>query len=144
MVEFSSYVTPMDRDYGKSTVSDNSTNDVGIGVQDIGMSVPMGIAAQNVQGIGAKIKSGAGALEIQFPGTVRGQRGAHTPGMYGEDQRAAMRELAEVNEVNLTTHAAFGIMGTAGMDQQGNFSKEQRTTPNKMSPSDRQLQITNY
>lgn len=125
-MEFSSYTTPMDREYGKSTVGDNSTNDLGIGVQDIGQGVPMGIAAQNVQGIGAKIKAGAGSLEIQFPGTVRGSRQAHTPGMYGEDQRRAIRELAMVNEVNLTTHAAFGIMGLAGMDQQGNFSKEQQ------------------
>jgi len=126
MVQFSTYTSPMDRDYGKNTVSDNSTNDVGIGVQDIGMSVPMGIAAANVQGIGAKIKSGAGALEIGFAGAVRGQRQAHTPGMYGKDQRQSMKELAEINEVKLTTHASYGIMGLAGMDQQGNFSKEQR------------------
>lgn len=126
MVVFSSYSSPMDRNYGKSTEDDNSTNDVTLGVEDIGQSVPMGIAAQNVQGIGAKIKAGAGSLEIQFPGTVRGQRGAHTPGMYGKDQRTALRELAEVNEVKLTTHASFGIMGTAGMDQQGNFSKEHK------------------
>jgi len=126
MVEFSTYTSPMDRDYGKNNVSDNATNDVGIGVKDIGMSVPMGIAAANVQGVGAKMKSGAGALEIGFPGAVRGQRQAHTPGMYGKDQRQAMKELAEINEVNLTTHASYGIMGLAGMDQQGNFSKEQR------------------
>ena len=73
MVEFSTYVTPMDREYGRSTLDDVSTNDVGIGVQDIGMSVPLGISAQNVQGISAKMKAGAGALEIAFPGAVRGQ-----------------------------------------------------------------------
>jgi sugar phosphate isomerase/epimerase len=116
----------MDRDYGKPAPDDTSTNDVGLGVQDIGMSVPLGISAANVQGIAAKLRQGANALEIQFPGAVRGQRQSHTPGMYGEDQRRAMRELAEINEVNLTTHASFGIMGLAGMDQQGNFSKEQR------------------
>jgi sugar phosphate isomerase/epimerase len=126
MVTFSSYTNPMDRNYGKSTASDNSTNDVGIGVQDIGMSVPMGIAAANVQGIAAKIHAGAGSLEIGFPGVVRGQRNAQTPGMYGEDQRQAIREMAEITEVKLTTHAAYGIMGFAGMDQQGNFSDEQR------------------
>ena len=126
MVQFSSYTSQMDRDYGRSHVSDNSTNDVGIGIQDIGMSVPMGIAAANVQGISAKIKSGAGALEIQFPGAVRGQRNAQTPGMYGEDQRQAIREMAKINEVNFTTHASMGINGLAGMDQQGNFSEENR------------------
>jgi sugar phosphate isomerase/epimerase len=126
MVEFSSYVTPMDRNYGKPSVDDTSTNDVGIGVQDIGQSVPMGIAATNVQGVAAKMRAGAGAIEIGFPGAVRGQRQAQTPGMFGRDQRQAMRELAEIAEVKLTTHASYGIMGLAGMDQQGNFSKEQR------------------
>ena len=126
MVEFSQYTMPMDRDYGRPAVDDTSTNDVGVGVKDIGMSVPMGIAAANVQGVAAKIRQGAGSLEIGFPGVVRGQRGAHTPGMYGEDQRQALRELAKIAEVNLTTHAAYGIMGLAGIDQQGNFSKEQK------------------
>jgi sugar phosphate isomerase/epimerase len=125
-MQFSSYVTPMDRDYGKPSVDDTSTNDVGIGVQDIGQAVPLGIAAANVQGVGAKMRAGAGALEIQFAGAVRGQRQAQTPGMYGWDQRQALKELAEVAEVKLTTHASLGIMGLAGMDQQGNFSKEQR------------------
>ncbi|MEE9525106.1 MAG: TIM barrel protein [Candidatus Woesearchaeota archaeon] len=125
MVEFSSYVSPMDRDYGKPTVDEPSTNDVGLGVQDIGQSVPMGIAAQNVQGVAAKIRAGAGNLEIAFPGAGTGNRQAQTPGLIGTEQRQAMRELAEVNEVNLTTHAAYGVMGLAGMDpRSGNFSKE--------------------
>ena len=126
MVEFSSYTTPMDREYSKTTVNEVDTNDVGIGVQDIGQSVPMGIAAQNVAGVGAKIRAGAGNLEIGFAGVGRGGRQGQTPGMYGKEQRRAFREMAEVNEVNLTTHAAYGIMGLAGIDQQGNFSKEQR------------------
>jgi len=126
MVQFTSYVTPMDRDYGKPSADETSTNDVGVGIQDLGWGLPMGIGAMNIQGIAAKIREGAGNIEIQFAGTVRGQRQAQTPGMYGKEQREAMRELAEINEVNLTTHAAFGIMGLAGMDQSGNFSKEYR------------------
>ena len=55
-MEFSSYVTPMDRDYGKPTADDTSTNDVGIGVQDIwdspvhvekGQDVPVQINVTN-------------------------------------------------------------------------------------------------
>jgi len=126
MVEFSSYSGPMDRRYGRSTISDTSTNDAGIGVGDIGQAVPLGIAAGSVRDIGTKIKAGANAMEIQFPGAVRGSRQAQTPEMYGKDQRTALRELAEVTEVNLTTHASFGIMGLAGADQQGNFSKEHK------------------
>ena len=125
-MEFSSYMGPMDRDYGKSSVGDNSTNDVNIGIKEIGQSVPMGIAAQNVQGIAAKIRAGAGSLELGFAGVGRGQRNAHTPGQYGKDQRQAIKELAMVNEIDLTTHAAYGIMGLAGMDQRGNFSKDHR------------------
>ena len=46
--------------------------DVNLGIQDIGMSVPMGISAQNVAGIYSKSRMGAGKLEIQFPGCSTG------------------------------------------------------------------------
>jgi len=91
-------------------------------IKDIGMSVPMGIAAANVHGIQAKIRSGANSLEIQFPGTVRGSRNAQTPEQYGIDQRRAIAEIKRANDVKFTTHASFGIMGLSGADQHGNFS----------------------
>ncbi len=97
-----------------------------VGIKDVGMSVPFGIAAQNVDGVQAKIRSGAGALELGFPGAVRGNRQAHTPGMWGYDQRMALREVAKANDIKFTTHASYGIPGLAGQDQQGNFSDEQR------------------
>ena len=96
-------------------------------VRDVGMSVPMGISAANVAGIYAKIRMGAGSIEIGFPGKFMGQRGAHTPGMYGEDQRQAIRELAKINEVNITTHASYNIMGLMGRDERGNFSVQNAT-----------------
>jgi len=96
-------------------------------VKDVGMSVPMGIAAQNVGGIYSKIRMGAGSLEIQFPGKFGGQRQAMTPGMFGEDQRQAIRELANINEINLTTHSSYGIMGLMGRDERGNFSVSNAT-----------------
>ncbi|MBW2984650.1 sugar phosphate isomerase/epimerase [Candidatus Woesearchaeota archaeon] len=103
---------------------------VDLGIQDIGMSVPMGISAGNVQGVYSKIRMGAGNIELQFPGAIRGQRQAHTPGMYGEDQRQAIRELGAVNEVKFTTHSSMGIMGLAGFtgDNPYNvwFQREQR------------------
>jgi hypothetical protein len=106
--------------------SDNYGEDFGdaqdLGVGNIGMSVPMGISASNVSGIYSKIRMGAGNLEIGFPGVYNGNRQAHTPGMYGEDQRQAIREIADINEVSLTTHSAYGIMGMMGQDQRGNFS----------------------
>jgi len=107
------YVSAMDPEfYGKDASED--LRPVGIGIKDIGMSVPMGISAQNVSGIYAKIRSGAGNIEIGFPGAVRGQRQAQTPEMYGEEQRQAIRELGAINEVKFTTHASYGIMGLSG------------------------------
>lgn len=96
--------------------------DSSLGIQDIGMSAPMGISAQNVAGIYSKIRMGAGKVEIQFPGYRSGNRQAMTPEMFGEDQRQAFRELQMANEVKLTTHGSFGIMGMMGRDERGNYS----------------------
>ncbi|MBD3310087.1 hypothetical protein GF351_02615 [Candidatus Woesearchaeota archaeon] len=121
MIFDTAYYHPMDRDYHPEPIE-------GAGVKDVGMSVPLGIAAGDVHGVAAKIRSGAGSLEIGFPGAVRGQRQQQTPGMWGFEQRQALREMADVNKVNLTTHASYGIGGMAGQDQQGNFSDEYRKT----------------
>jgi hypothetical protein len=96
--------------------------DINLGVQDIGMSVPMGISAQNVAGIYSKIRMGAGKLEIQFPGYRIGNRNQQTPEMLGEDQRQALREMQLANDVRFNTHASFGLMGMMGRDERGNFS----------------------
>jgi hypothetical protein len=96
--------------------------DVNLGIQDIGMSVPMGISASNVAGIYSKIRMGAGKLEIQFPGYRIGNRNQQTPEMLGEDQRQALREMQIANDVRFNTHASFGLMGMMGRDERGNFS----------------------
>lgn len=112
------YVNSMDPEmYGHDIKEKPSTS-----IKDIGMSVPMGISAQNVAGIYSKIRMGVGSIEIGFPGAQTGQKQAHTPGMYGEDQRQAIRELANINEIKLTTHAPYPIMGMMGRDQRDNFS----------------------
>ena len=108
------YVNSMDRDSYEGGGEAGDLSPVGVGIKDVGMSVPMGISAQNVQGIYAKIRSGAGSIEIGFPGAVRGQRQQQTPGMYGEDQRQAIKELGAINDVKFTTHASYGIMGLSG------------------------------
>jgi sugar phosphate isomerase/epimerase len=123
MIFNTGYYSSMDREE-----KSNALKDMGLGVKDIGMSVPMGIAAVNVEGIQAKIRSGAGNLEIQFPGMVRGQRNAQTPEMYGKDQRVALEEISRANQVTFTTHASFGVGGLAGQDQHGNFNDEYRKT----------------
>lgn len=130
------YYSPMDRDFDLTSPlgvpedpmpildppDSSSVGPEGLGVKNIGMSVPMGIAASNVEGVQAKIRAGANALEIQFAGSGSGNRQAQTPGMYGKDQRQALREIKIANEVDFTTHASFSIMGVTGVDQQGNMS----------------------
>jgi hypothetical protein len=114
-----SYHNPMEPgSYGQSPEGGDGAAEpppnVDLGIEDVGMSVPMGISAQNISGIYAKIRAGAGKLEIQFPGAVRGQRQQQTPGMYGDEHRQAIRELGAINEVDFTTHASMGIMGLSG------------------------------
>ena len=113
------YHNAMDSD---SYAKDAPEGSVQLGIKDIGMSVPLGISAQNVAGVYSKIRMGAGKIELGFPGAVSGQRQAQTPGMYGKDQRQALRELAAINEVEFTTHSAYNMMGMTGQDQQGNFA----------------------
>lgn len=125
MVEFTSYFGPMDRNYGSPSVEEDTTNDVGVGVENIGESVVMGIGAQNLQALSSKTRSGIKSMEVTFSGTGGGSGQAQTPDQYGAEKRRAIREMAEINEMDITTHASFNVMGLAGMDQQGNFSHEQ-------------------
>ena len=123
MVEFGTgYYHPMDRDYGVSSVADNSTNDVGVGVKDIGMSLALG-PTPNIPSIQGKIRTGTKTFELTFMGAGKGTERGHSPEMYGKLQRQALEELSRANQIDFTTHASVGIMGLAGMDQQGNFSK---------------------
>lgn len=135
MVQFGTgYLMPMDREYGHTEIahghdhrheaspSNNSTNDVGIGIKDIGMSLAVG-PVPNVPAIGAKLRGGMKTLEIGFIGAGKGTGQQQTPEYYGKKQREALVEIGKANEVNFTTHASFGVQGLAGMDQQGNFSK---------------------
>ncbi|MEK6853577.1 MAG: TIM barrel protein [Nanoarchaeota archaeon] len=134
MVEFGTgYAMPMDREYGqhahqhdsgeaRSSPADNSTNDVGVGIKDLGMSIAMG-PVQNIHAVGAKLRAGMKTMEIGFIGRGKGSGQQPTPEYIGKAQRRALEELGKANEVNFTTHASFGITGLAGMDQRGNFNK---------------------
>jgi len=128
MVEFgrgihSGYATPMDRDYGSSVPIDNSTSDVGVGIKDIGMSIALG-PTPNIPAVGAKMRAGQKTAELTFMGQGKGNRQGQTPGMFGKMQRQAFKEMQYANQFDFTTHASVGVMGLAGMDQQGNFSKQ--------------------
>ena len=121
------YAMPMDREYtdSKPSPANKSTNDVGVGIGDIGDSLGLG-PVPNIQALGAKMRSGAKTAELNFMGAGKGSGQAHTPEYYGELQRQALREMQKANKMDFTTHATVGVMGLAGMDQQGNFSKQNK------------------
>ncbi len=122
MVDYMGGISDYKNSMDPGNYSPSTGEQLNMSIKDIGMSVPMGISAANVSGIYSKIRMGAGSIEIGFPGVFSGQRQAQTPGMYGEDQRQAIKELAKINEINLTTHSAYNIMGLMGRDQRDNFS----------------------
>src|SRR3989338_7279008 len=135
MVQFGSgYSSPMDREYsnqeflygGISGPQAGSTNDTGVTIGDFGMSLGLG-PVPNVAAVGAKMRGGAKTMELVFMGSGKGGGQGHTPEMYGLKQRQALRELQSANRVDFTTHATVGVYGLAGMDQQGNFSKQNRS-----------------
>ncbi|MFH1276062.1 MAG: TIM barrel protein [Candidatus Woesearchaeota archaeon] len=135
MVQFGSgYYMPMDREYGHhgtlhsgvGSPSSGSTGDVSVGIGDIGMSIGLG-PVPNVPAIGAKLRGGVKTMELDFMGSGKGNAQGHTPEMYGKKQRQALVELQKANRVDFTTHATVGVYGVAGMDQQGNFSKQNKS-----------------
>lgn len=133
MVEFPhGYSTPMDREYGHHghahedhSPAHGSTNDVGVGIGDFGMSMGLG-PVPNVHAIQAKIRPGSKKVEFVFTGAGKGSGQGQTPEMYGKKQRQALAEISTANRVDFTTHATVGVYGLAGMDQQGNFSKSSK------------------
>ena len=132
MVSFGSganYYMPMDREYGPSVTKGNNesaTGDVGVSIGEIGMSMGLG-PVPNIPSIGAKLRGGTKVAELTFMGAHKGSAQGHTPEMYGELQRQALREMQKANDVHFTTHASVGVYGLAGMDQQGNFSKHSKS-----------------
>ena len=89
----------------------------------IGISTPP--MRDQLEGMKTRIFQGLSHIELGFMGTGKGSmsQGSVTPEMYGKDQRQAIRELAKINEVTLSTHATVGVQGIAGRTQEG-FSRE--------------------
>jgi len=73
----------------------------------------------------AKIRAGASKIELGFWGKGKGYGENLTPGSYGQEERDALRDLAKVNQVELTTHATPNVGPISGFTQQG-FREESR------------------
>ena len=124
-----SYYTAMDRDYymtplpeksgymsGSYGVGDNAP-DITLPLSDIGVSAHPG--QDQLQALNMRIRQGAGKVELGFFGTGKGNEQNRTPEMYGKNERQAIRELAQVNEVELSTHASPNAGSLAGWGQRG-------------------------
>ena len=80
------------------------------------------------EGLKANVFRGVKAVELGFMGAGKGfrsQPGGHTPESYSSREREEMRELARINEVQLSTHASPNVGYAAGW-QEGSFREEAR------------------
>ena len=124
----SEYYTSMDRELGAQSDEmkqmDKSTA-MGIPIEDFGASTnPF---EHQTNALKARIFHGASRVEFSFFGSGKGRKEQSTPGTFGKRERQDMRELAEFNKVETTTHATVGIQGLSGLNmQQGMFSDDQR------------------
>ncbi len=94
----------------------------------LGISTPP--MQDQLQSIQARIRQGAQAVELGFLGTGKGSagQGAFTPGTVGVPERQAIRDIAKVNDVKISSvHASMKIQGLAGFTGQG-FNEQKRTT----------------
>lgn len=93
-------------------------------VKDFGVSSKIGDVLQSVN---ADIRTGAKHIEMVFMGTGKGSLGQMNtnPEMFDKVKRDEIRQLAKINEVTLSTHAAIQMSGAAGFKQQG-FDEQAR------------------
>jgi len=77
------------------------------------------------QALAARIREGAGRVELNFPGAGKSNAQQASPEAYGTREREDLRELARVAGIKTSTHATFQRQGFAGLGERG-FSDEQR------------------
>ncbi|MDO8556559.1 MAG: TIM barrel protein [Nanoarchaeota archaeon] len=83
------------------------------GVQDVG------------EGLKAQIFLGASLVELGFTGVGKSQgKNAPSPETYGKDEREELRQLAKINEVEVSVHATPSLGALSGFDGQRGFSKQ--------------------
>jgi len=85
------------------------------------LGIPTPPMKDNLESLKSRIRLGAKNVELGFTGRGKGSmgQGQTTPGMYGLDERKAMKELAKINKVNLSVHAAMQVSGYAGLGKEG-------------------------
>lgn len=96
-------------------------------VKDFGVSSKIGDVLQSVK---ADISTGAKHIEMVFMGTGKGSLGQMNtnPEMFDKVKREEIRQLAKINDVTLSTHAAIQMSGSAGFGQQGFDERARQST----------------
>ena len=79
---------------------------------------------EQLQELKAKIFSGVKNVELSFIATGKSPRSqGSTPEQYGKAEREELRQLAKVNDIELTTHSPANAPGLSGFSERG-FSQE--------------------
>ena len=73
----------------------------------------------------ARIFHGASRVEFSFFGAGKSNKEQPSPEAFGKRERIDMRQLAEYNQVETSTHASVAINGLSGLEQ-GRFSDEKK------------------
>lgn len=106
------YWNANDRIFDEKTSLDLRNVGISHGIGDVG------------EGLKTDIFLGASSVELGFFGTGKGSRSSptgHTPESYSKDEREQMREMAKINEVELSTHAAPDLGWLSGFNRRDGF-----------------------
>ncbi|MBS3108033.1 hypothetical protein J4468_03905 [Candidatus Woesearchaeota archaeon] len=94
-----------------------------LSAKELGISVGAGDPLEQLK---TNINVGAQAVELGFMGSGKGsvyQPTGYNPETIGRAKREAIKELAKINKVQLSTHASANAAGFAGLGERG-FSDE--------------------
>ena len=126
---FTDYYSAMDRYYGRLQPSDvpsapsHPVEVSGLGPAEIGTSTnPM---QHQVSAFAAKIREGAGRIELSFIGAGKSNSQQPSPEAFGVRDREDIRALAEINKIKTSVHASVHAGGLSGLGREG-FSGEAR------------------
>ncbi len=115
-----------DSDYWHALDKQSASN-LEVSPKDIGISMGAGDV---LEGMTSAINMGASTVELGFTGAGKGSmgQGSTTPEMFGKDKREAIRQMAKINEVNVTTHATIGVGNLSGLTNRGFERQAQQNT----------------
>jgi hypothetical protein len=103
--------------------------DIGGGLTSKIVGITSNPTQNQVQALQASIRGGASKIELGFMGVNKGSGQAPTPESMSKIDREMINQLARINEVETTVHAAPQVSNLSGLDQRGGgFSENARET----------------